>query len=47
MEEIEDVFAQGHVFSAWKVSRHVGKKTLDDVVGQHEIKEVVDEKDSA
>lgn len=49
LEEIEDVFAQGHVFSAWKVSRHVGKKTLDDVVHApgHEVKEVVDEKASA
>lgn len=48
LEEIEDVFAQGHVFSAWKVSRHVGKKTLDDVVHApgHEVKEV-DEKASA
>lgn len=35
MEEIEEVFAQGHVFTAWRVKREVGKKTLDDVVGEH------------
>lgn len=49
LEEIEEVFEQGHVFTAWKVSRHVGKKTLDDVVHGapgHEVKEV-DEKASA
>ncbi|KZP22116.1 general substrate transporter [Athelia psychrophila] len=32
LEEIEDVFAQGHVFSAWKVKRDVGKKTVEEVV---------------
>ncbi|TCD64632.1 hypothetical protein EIP91_003834 [Steccherinum ochraceum] len=36
LEEIEDVFAQGHVFTAWKVKRNVGKKTLQDVVGEHD-----------
>ncbi|KAI0027786.1 general substrate transporter [Vararia minispora EC-137] len=29
LEEIEEVFAQGHVFSAWAIERHVGKKTLE------------------
>lgn len=33
LEEIEDVFNQGHVFTAWNVKRDVGKKTLKDVVG--------------
>jgi len=31
LEEIEDVFAQGHAFAAWKVKRDVGKKTLQEV----------------
>ena len=31
LEEIEEVFAQGHVFSAWKIKRHVGKKSLEEV----------------
>ncbi|KAI0051521.1 general substrate transporter [Auriscalpium vulgare] len=32
LEEVEDVFAEGHVFSAWKVGRGVGRKTLQQVV---------------
>ncbi|KAA1477372.1 general substrate transporter [Dentipellis sp. KUC8613] len=48
LEEIEEVFAQGHVFTAWKIKRDVGKKTLEQVVAQkkdiHE--HDVDEKDS-
>jgi sugar porter (SP) family MFS transporter len=32
LEEVEDIFSQGHVFSAWKIKRNVGKKTLADVV---------------
>lgn len=31
LEEIEEVFAQGHVFSPWKIGRDVGKKTLAEV----------------
>ncbi|KAF8577835.1 general substrate transporter [Ramaria rubella] len=51
LEEIEDVFSQGHVFTAWKVNPNAGKKTLSDVVGKgseydHDEK-VLDEKDSA
>jgi hypothetical protein len=30
LEEMDDVFDQGHVFTAWKVKRDVGKKTLAD-----------------
>ncbi|KAF5354221.1 hypothetical protein D9756_006878 [Leucocoprinus leucothites] len=33
LEEIEEIFQQGHVFSAWAIDRNVGKKTLEDVVG--------------
>jgi len=36
LEEIEEVFAQGHIFTAWKINRDVGKKTLQDVVGGKE-----------
>lgn len=31
LEEIEDVFSQGHAFTAWKIKRDVGKKTLQEV----------------
>ena len=31
LEEIEEVFGQGHVFAAWKIKSHVGKKTLEEV----------------
>ncbi|EJD07765.1 general substrate transporter [Fomitiporia mediterranea MF3/22] len=31
LEEIEDVFAQGHLFTAWKIKPTVGLKTLEDV----------------
>lgn len=32
LEEIEDVFAQGHTFTAWKIKKDVGKKTLEEVI---------------
>jgi len=34
LEEVEDVFKQGHVFTAWKIGKNVGKKTLAEVVQQ-------------
>ncbi|KAH8085473.1 general substrate transporter [Cristinia sonorae] len=34
LEEIEEVFAQGHTFTAWKVKRDIGKKTLKEVVAK-------------
>lgn len=34
LEEIEEVFAQGHTFTAWNISRHVGEKTLEQVKGE-------------
>ncbi|KAM5544035.1 hypothetical protein V8D89_002221 [Ganoderma adspersum] len=48
LEEIEDVFAQGHTFTAWNVKRDVGKRTLQDIKG-HDIHEVEshDEKQTA
>ncbi|KAI0786275.1 general substrate transporter [Abortiporus biennis] len=32
LEEVEDIFAQGHIFTAWNIHRHVGQKTLDQVI---------------
>lgn len=34
LEEIEEVFSQGHTFAAWKIKRDVGKKTLQEVKKQ-------------
>ena len=31
LEEIEDVFAQGHTFTAWRIKPTVGLKTLEEV----------------
>lgn len=33
LEEVEEIFQQGHVFSAWAIDKNVGKKTLEEVVG--------------
>ncbi|KAF8148046.1 general substrate transporter [Crassisporium funariophilum] len=32
LEEVEEIFKQGHVFTAWKIDKDVGKKTLAEVV---------------
>ncbi|KAK1221784.1 high affinity glucose transporter [Marasmius sp. AFHP31] len=32
LEEVEEIFAQGHAFAAWKIGKDVGKKTLAEVV---------------
>ena len=34
LEEIEEVFSQGHTFAAWNIKRDVGKKTLQEVKAQ-------------
>ncbi|GLB40833.1 putative major facilitator superfamily, sugar transporter (TC 2.A.1.1) family protein [Lyophyllum shimeji] len=34
LEEVEEIFAQGHTFTAWKISRDVGKKTVEEVVAK-------------
>ncbi|KIK51127.1 hypothetical protein GYMLUDRAFT_50748 [Collybiopsis luxurians FD-317 M1] len=34
LEEIEDVFAEGHTFSPWKIGKDTGKRTLAQVVHQ-------------
>jgi hypothetical protein len=28
---VEEIFAQGHTFTAWQIKKDVGKKTLGDV----------------
>jgi len=32
LEEVEEIFQQGHTFTAWKIGKEVGKKTLAEVV---------------
>ena len=34
LEEVEEIFAQGHMFSAWNIGRDVGKKDLAQVQNQ-------------
>jgi MFS family permease len=46
LEEVEDIFAQGHTFSAWKIGRDVGKKTVADVVRHEKELSHFDEKGS-
>ena len=46
LEEIEEVFAQGHVFTAWKIKSNVGKKTLEEVKRKSEKELYDDEKGS-
>jgi sugar porter (SP) family MFS transporter len=42
LEEVEDVFNKGHVFTAWKIKREVGKKTVEEVIRAN--KELTSEK---
>jgi len=48
LEEIEDIFQQGHTFTAWRIGRNVGKKTVDDVAKGKSLEhhESLDEKES-
>jgi hypothetical protein len=32
LEQVEEIFNQGHTFTAWKIGKDVGKKTLKEVV---------------
>jgi hypothetical protein len=32
LEEVEEIFAQGYTFTAWRVDRNVGRKTLKQVM---------------
>ncbi|KAF5372329.1 hypothetical protein D9615_009264 [Tricholomella constricta] len=53
LEEVEEIFQQGHLFTAWKIDKNVGKKTLDEVVAKSkhlpidEHHDSMDEKSSA
>ena len=47
LEEIEEVFDQGHIFTAWRIDRKVGQKTLQDVVNKKQVESVSGELTSA
>jgi len=48
LEEVEEIFKQGHTFTAWKIDKNVGRKTLEQVVreGKGTTNHVEDEKNS-
>ncbi|KAF4566476.1 hypothetical protein EYR36_011903 [Pleurotus pulmonarius] len=46
LEEVEEIFTQGHLFSAWKIGSEVGSRTVADVK-QPTDEHSVDEKHSA
>ncbi|KAJ3476770.1 hypothetical protein NLI96_g10930 [Meripilus lineatus] len=46
LEEVEEVFSKGHIFTAWKIDREVGKKTLDDLVHEGKGKATIEHHDS-
>ncbi|KAK7040396.1 high affinity glucose transporter [Paramarasmius palmivorus] len=37
LEEVEDIFAEGHTFSAWKIGKNVGRKTLNQIQQQKKV----------
>ncbi|KAI0292625.1 general substrate transporter [Multifurca ochricompacta] len=45
LEEVEEVFVQGHTFTAWRVDRSVGRKTLEQA-GEEPKGYAEDEKDA-
>jgi len=46
LEEIEDVFNEGHTFAPWKIGKDTGKKTLAELVdGRKEHSDSIDEKE--
>ncbi len=45
LEEVEEIFESGHVFTSWKVSRDVGRRTLGEVRGKAAVDDEKDEKD--
>lgn len=49
LEEMEDIFGQGHIFAAWKIKRHVGVKTAEELRAAQEKGKVahVEDKDSS
>jgi hypothetical protein len=36
LEEVEEIFKSGHVFTAWKIGRNVGRKDVAGVVQERE-----------
>ena len=34
LEEVEEIFQQGHAFAAWKIGRDVGKRAIVDTSGK-------------
>ena len=32
LEEVEEIFSHGHTFTAWKIGKNVGMKTLKEVI---------------
>ncbi|EGN92513.1 hypothetical protein SERLA73DRAFT_191008 [Serpula lacrymans var. lacrymans S7.3] len=47
LEEVEDIFAQGHTYSAWAISRDVGKKTVQDIRNAEKARDYNDEKEGS
>jgi len=47
LEEIEAVFAEGHTFTAWRISRDVGKKYLPDDINAKDNEDRVEEHESS
>ena len=41
LEEVEEIFNQGHTFSAWMIGKDVGKKTLKEVVEKSKDMQVI------
>jgi len=39
LEEVEEIFQQGHVFTAWKIGKNIGKKTLSEVANKGDVHE--------
>lgn len=46
LEEVEEIFKQGHVFSPWKIGKDVGKKTLEQVIADADRKPQAQRSDS-
>lgn len=44
LEEMEEIFNAGHHYTAWRLDRNVGRKTLSDVLGDEKGHEKLDSK---
>jgi hypothetical protein len=45
LEEMEEVFAEGHMFRAWKVGKNVGKREIRDIKRDEGKREADDKSD--